>query len=284
MLNQKYTNRQHADMIAATAVGLGIFSLLFSSLATADDMKVIPRASLSVASYDFTQSARPGALAGTGINGDEFPEVNFNVTFKLLGAGLTLFKDTYYLDLSYQKSLKEEDTFNFEDPAVNFAYEETFEGDRKDYAITLGKKILDQRGGVYVGYKVGESQADGNQGTTLSFKEKGYFIGGNYGWPIADKGVLSVNLAYAMLDGDLKEVVSPAFPPDLSTDATSDAKGLSYGVSWFSSITDQLSYSLGLDVRKYTFDNVKDSNPSAIPSDEFKEEFIAATFSLYYIF
>lgn len=283
------TNRDHINnLLTSTLILITACVAFYIPTSKADDLLFVPRATLSVASYKFTQSSRPGALAPTGINGDEFPEVEFNVTFKLLGAGATLVKDTYYLDLLYQQSLKEEDTFEFSDPSSGVDFKETFEGDRKDYAITLGKKILDQRGGVYIGYKVGKSEADGDQGEHLLFKEKGFFIGGNYGVPISDYGVLSFNLAYAVLEGELKEDVNDANFPGvavpLDTDATSDAKGLSYGISWSSSITDNFSYSLGLDVRKYTFTNVEDSNPNAIPSDEFKEEFISGTLALYYLF
>ena len=258
---------------------------MFSGPLAAEAMKFIPRASVGIASYDFVQSARPGALGDTGINNGDFPEVKFNVTFKILGVGGTFIKDGYYFDASFQDSFDEEDTFTFEEAA----FTETFKGDRQDYAFTFGKKILNNRAGVYLGYKVGKSQADGDQGEKLSFEEDGFFIGGNYGWPIAGKGVLSVNLAYADLDGDLKEdVTNPGLTslpvPPLSMDASSDAQGLSYGVSWSSRFTQKLSYSVALDGREYTFDNVKDKNPDVIPSDEFKEEFLGATFSLFYLF
>jgi hypothetical protein len=255
----------------------------------ANDISFTPRASISVASYKFTQSERPGALAPSGINGDDFPKVQFDVTFKILGIGGTFFKNGYYLDLSLQKSMEEEDTFTMDDPALpGGSFSETFKGDRKDTAITFGKKILDNRAGIYVGYKNGESQASGNQGQDLSFKEKGFFIGANYAWPISDKGVISANIAFADLEGDLKEdVTNPAFstlPVPLDLDATSDAQGLSYGVSWSSRINENLSYSLGLDSKSYTFDNVKDKNPASITSDKFEEDFISTTFSLYFQF
>ena len=199
-----------------------------------------------------------------------------------------MLKNGYYFDVSYQDSFDEEDSFTLEDPLIpGGVFTETFEGDRRDYALTFGKKILENRGGIYAGYKVGKSQASGNQGETLSFEERGFFIGANYGWPIAGKGFLSLNLAFADLDGDLKEdVTNPAFaslPIPLSMDASSDAQGLSYGVSWSSRLSQKLSYSLALDAKKYTFDNVTDKNPAVIPSNEFEEEFFGATFSLFYL-
>jgi len=268
---------------------LFLYLLFCSGSLHAEKMQFIPRASVSIAEYDFTQSARPNALAPSGINNNDFPEVTFNVTFKILGIGGTFFKNDYYFDLSYAKSLKEEDSFTLDDPAIpGGSFTENFKGDREDYAFTFGKKILERRGGVYIGYKGGTSEAAGDQGTDLKFKEKGFFLGGNYGWPVSDAGVISVNLAYAWLDGDLTErVTNPLFtslPIPLDTDASSDATGVSYGISWSAGITDKLSYSVGIDAKKYTFEDVKDSNPNAIPSDEFEEEFNSLSFSMYYLF
>lgn len=278
---------------SAIKSGLLVFAIfVLSGPLSADELKFVPRASLAVVSYDFTQSPRPNALAPTGINNNEFPEVNFEVTFKMFGVGGTILKNGYYFDVSYQKSLNEEDSFTLEDSALpGGVFTETFEGDREDYAVTFGKKFLDNSLGLYGGYKSGTSEASGNQGQVLSFKEDGFFVGANYGWRIANKGVLSVNLAYADLDGDLiEDVNNPAFASPavlavpLDTDASSDAQGLSYGLSWSSRLTEKLSYSLALDAKKYTFDNVKDKNPNAIPSDEFEEEFVGVTASLFYLF
>ncbi len=142
--------------------------------------------------------------------------------------------------------------------------------------------------GIYIGYKTGKSQATGNQGQSLSFKEKGLFVGANYAWQVADSGLVSVNFAYADLTGDLKEEVTyPDFaslPIPLDIDATSDAQGLSYGVSWSSRLSDSISYSLSLDAKNYTFDNIKDKNPQTITSKQFEEKFVSTTLSLFFQF
>lgn len=268
--------------------------ILWPGISFAGDILFIPRTSLTISQYNFTQSKRPGALAPTGINNNEFPEVNFNVTFKMLGIGGSFLKKGYYFDAFYQKSLKEEDSFTLEDPALPLPggrFTENFKGDREDYSVTFGMKILDKRAGVYIGYKDGKSQASGDQGQELKFQENGFFIGGNYGWLITETGSLSIKLAYAKLDGDLTETSNnPAFASPavlatpLDTNASSDARGLSYGVSWSSRVSKNFSYTIGLDRKKYTFKNVKDSNPNTIPSDEFEEEIRSLTFSGYYLF
>ena len=104
---------------------------------SATEINLSSRASVSLSSYEFRQSARPGALARPAgstlptINGGDFPEVAFAVTFKLLGIGGTLYKGGYYLDLFMQKSLQEDDSFTMTDPGLddgsnNGIFTETF--------------------------------------------------------------------------------------------------------------------------------------------------------------
>ncbi len=264
---------------------------LFSLPVQASSVSFTPRASISLAQYKFAQSARPGALAPTGIHGNDFPEVTFNVTFKILGVGGTFFKDGYYLDLLWQKSGNEQDSFTLQDPLLPQPFVETFSGDRHDFSVTLGKKVLDNRGSVYIGYKTGKSEASGNQGQSLLFEEKGIFVGANYAWKVSDSSLLSLNLAYASLSGDLTEkVTNPAFASPavlthpLDINASSDAQGVSYGVSWSSRLTDTVSFSLALDSKNYTFNNIKDRNPAVITSDKFEEKFLTTTLSLYFLF
>lgn len=259
---------------------ISFFSL--SNYAVADEIKFTPRATLSISQYNFDQSERPNALAPTGINGNDFPEVSFNVTFKILGVGGTWSKNGYYFDVLTQLSTEEKDTFKFD--AASF--EETFKGDRSDTSLTFGKKILDNRGAVYLGYKIGKSSADGNQGQSLTFEEKGLFVGTNYSWRVG-QGVVSVNVAYARLDGDLKEEVTANFGTlnqPLDTDATSDAQGVSYGITYAANLSKHLNYSIGVDTQEYKFENIKDANPNAVVSSSFTEKFLNTKLSLYYSF
>lgn len=256
--------------------------------AQAEKMSFTPRATLAFSSYKFTQTERPGALPAS-INGGVFPAVKFDVTFQILGIGGTFFKDGYYLDLSASKSANEEDSFEF--APMNFS--ETFKGDRSDTNITVGRKILDNRATLYAGYKTGESQAKGDQGQRLKFKEKGFFIGGNYSWPVMQGSVVTLNVAYAQLDGDLtEEVTNPGFIqitqdnglPPLDINANSDATGLSYSLGFASRLTDTMSYSIAYEIKNYTFDNVKDSDPTVITSDEFEEKFKGLNLALFFQF
>ncbi len=280
------------DVTAKFLIGIALF--VSYQAAQASDLSFTPRATLSLTNYQFSQTERVGALANTGINGNDFPEITFEVTFKILGLGGTFFKDGYYLDMLIQKSADEEDSFTLDDPLLPSPFVETYKGDRHDTAITLGKKILNNRGAVYIGYKTGKSEASGNRGQFLSFEEKGIFLGASYGWIVSKSSMLSVNIAFADLSGDLTEdVTNPLFatgtgPNDIVTpldiNATSDAQGLSYGVNWASRINKSFSYAVSVDAKKYTFDNVKDSNPANITSKEFEEKLLSTMLSIYYQF
>ncbi len=253
--------------------------MLFCSTTTllqAAESGFIPRVSYAVSDYSFEQSERPDAL-----NGSDFPGVDFDVTFNMLGVGGTFYYDKYYVDLYLQHSDKQSDTFH----EYESGFEEKFKGDRKDYALTTGMKFLDNKAAIYAGYKIGVSEADGKQGTYLKFKEDGFFVGGNYGIPIKSYGVLTFNIALAYLNGKLKEDAAPSLDEfQLDIDADSNATGLSYGVSWSGVITDNLGYNLSLDANSYEFKDVKDNSAITPPPDKFEEDFVTAKISLSYYF
>ncbi len=258
---------------------------LWPGMLLANDLLFVPRVSLSIAQYEFTKPPTIGGLPGNGT----FPRVKFDTTFKVLGAGGTLFKNSYYFDLFYQKSLQESESFTVENIGLPNNASFTVSIDdvrRRDYSLTFGKKIFDGRAGVYAGYKSGKTGGPQPQGEHMSFEEKGFFVGGNYGWLISDLGVLSVNLAYAKLDGNRTQKTNTGFEPDFIVDfnGNGDAEGLSYGTTWTSRFTDHVSYSAALEVRQYTFDNIKDVNPQVTFTDEIEEKFSGITFSVYYTF
>lgn len=236
----------------------------------------IPRASIAISQYQLTQDARPNS-------GVDFPELDFNVVFNMLGVGGTFYKDKYYMDIFLQHSDNQVDIFD--ENVGGLRVFEQFKGDRKDGAITFGMKVLDFRGSVYGGYKVGISEAAGDSQTTLRFEESGFFLGGNYSWAIG-KGNLTVNIAVAQLDGKLEEkapLAGAALGVNLDLDADSQATGVSYGVAWSAPISEKLTYSFSVDANSYTFDDVKDDAAND-PPDELEEKFITAKLSFSYHF
>ena len=240
----------------------------------AEDVSFIPRAWVGVADYEYKQDARKGAMS----DGSDFPEVKFNVTFLMTGLGLTSIYDRYYIDLSYQDSSDESDSFS------SGGFYEKFHGSRRDYSTTLGMKVLDNRGNIYIGYKNGKTSGRGNLGTHLTFKEDGPFIGASYGWLITDKGFLSINAAYADLDGHLKEEPGASYPAGLGMDADSTTTGLSYGISWTGMILPTLGYSIGIDANDYKFDDLKDKSTDIPLPDKIEETLYTGKLSIFYRF
>ena len=240
----------------------------------AEELRFIPRGWVGVLDYSFDQSPRRGALP----DGSDFPKVEFDATLLIAGIGLTTVFDRFYLDLSYQDSSEEEDSFS----GAN--YVEKFKGDRRDYSTTLGMRILDNRANVYFGYKNGKTSGRGEAGTQLTFEESGFFIGGSYGWVIANKGFLVINLAYADLDGNLKEVPGPRYPSGLSLDADSEAEGLSYGISWSGQLSEKTGYSIALDANQYDFENLHDSSATEPLPNKVEETMYTGRISITYRF
>ena len=251
-----------------------LITVMASQKLIADELRFIPRAWLGVLDYSFKQSPRIGALP----DGSDFPKVEFNALLLIAGIGLTTAYDRFYLDLSYQDSSEEEDSFS----GAN--YVEDFKGDRRDYSATLGMRILDNRGNVYVGYKNGKTTGRGEAGTQLTFQESGFFIGASYGWVIANKGFLVINLAYADLDGHINEVPGPRYPSGLHLDADSEAKGLSYGISWSGKLTEKMGYTIALDANQYDFENLKDSSATKPLPDTIEETMVTGKISISYRF
>jgi len=238
----------------------------------ADDLRFIPRTWIGIADYSFDQAPRKGALP----DGSDFPEVKFDAALLVVGVGLTTVYDHFFLDLSYQDSSEEEDSFS------DAGYYEKFTGDRRDYATTLGMKILDYKGTIYIGYKNGKTSGRGQSGTQLTFKENGFFIGASYGWIIADAGFLAINTAYADLDGTLKEIPGSRYPAGLHMNADCETTGLSYGISWNSRISEKISYAIHFDANNYTFEDLKDrSATKALPNDV-KESIYTGKLSISY--
>lgn len=240
----------------------------------AEELSFIPRTWMGVLDYSFNQSPRRGALP----DGSDFPKVEFDATLLIAGIGLTTAYDRFYLDLSYQDSSEEEDSFS----GAN--YVEKFNGERRDYSVTLGMRILNNRSNVYIGYKNGKTSGRGEAGTQLTFEESGIFIGASYGWVIAHKGFLVINLAYADLDGNLKEVPGPRYPPGLHMDADSDAEGLSYGISWSGQLAENTGYSIALDANQYDFKNLSDSSATKPLPNRVEETMYTGKISITYRF
>jgi len=204
-----------------------------------------------------------------------FASQTFKVNTALIGAGATLSWNRLYLDAYGQISAKASDDLNL--PIVN--YNEKLDGDVTDYSLAAGVAITDNFS-IYVGYKYNKLDASGNRGAVSNFKADGYFLGASYGWVIQDSGVLALNLAVADLDGDIRSQV-PVLSIDF--DQTSNAQGLSYGVSWRSNINKNWGYSVALDGYQYDFKDIVDKRLGALPG-EVNQDIFTLRVSASYLF
>lgn len=176
----------------------------------------------------------------------------------LLGIGATIFNERFYFDIYGQTSGDLSDVVN----APSVGYLETFEGKRTNISFSTGYSITNQSA-LYVGYKDGKSDNNGNLGGVYEFKENGFFIGGTYGWQVSAKGVISLNAAFAELEGDAK-FNTPAVP-SYATSIVGKATGLSYGIAWRSKLNNQYGYSLSLDHQSYEFKDMIDRALGSVP-------------------
>lgn len=236
----------------------------------AEDVSFTGRVVTGVGDYSLSI---PGASAP--IQGFLFPGAEFKVNAPTLGVGFSIAKGRFYGDLFYSKFFEQSDDLNF----PQFGYREEFDGDRNELAFSVGYAITDNLS-VYVGYKRGKTVVDGALGSSSRFKEDGYFIGASYGWVIAEKGVLALNLAIADLDGDIDYDGGPL---PIVLDASSQARGLTYGISWRSQISGGLGYVISVDHYDYNFDDLRDKRFGEL-SGEIEEKMTTFRIGLTYEF
>ena len=212
--------------------------------------------------------------------------------YKALGIGGILFKNSHCLDMLYIGTLDGKISFSIENPALpGGSFSSDFDGACRDYAFTVGKKILNDRAGLYTDYKVGETGGSQPLYQYLTFQEKEFLVSGNYGWLIADAdagagagaGALTLNLAYEKLNGLSRKKAITGFEDlgfSIDFEGTGDTEGLSYRANGSSRLTDHVSYSIGLKVGEYTFKNI--TGPNVSFTDKIEEKLSSITFSTYY--
>lgn len=243
-------------------ISLAIASI--SPFSVAEDLSFIPRLTTGYMNYKLeTPSPMPS-----------FPPNKFEANVAVIGAGATVSWNRLYLDAYGQISSNGSDNYTLS--IIN--YNENIDGNVKDYSLTAGVAVTDNLS-VYVGYKYNKMDASGNRGANANFKADGYFIGASYGWVIQESGILALNLAIADLDGNTSTQV-----PDLNIDLnhTSNAQGLSYGVSWKSTVNKNWGYSIALDGYQYTFKDLV-GKLGAFPG-EINQDVFTIRVSLSYLF
>jgi hypothetical protein len=216
-----------------------------------------------------------------------------------IGMGTSFFYKNFYADLYYQHSADGNHSIcegKYITPAqypwaglitnadVNINGNAEFY--LRDFSVTAGYRITDNFSG-YAGYKLSESIMDldlhssfqmvddgsitGIPGFPMSviyhgelgctYRSKGPFVGGAYGIVLGDKGMLSLNLSLAFLEGKIRQsgnyanVQTGLNEIDYMLSSSGDCIGISYGAAWQSSITEKVGYSFGVKGYKYDFES-----------------------------
>ncbi len=251
-------------MLERYRLGAGFVCFISSGLVLAE-VSFIPRVSSGVIDYSLTTPAVP--LGG----GNVFPKYRADRTLYLIGIGGTIIEDKFYMDIYAQTTTEDDNTLD----TGELGYQETFDGKRDDYSISFGYAITDDAS-LFAGYKYGKSSTEGKGGSKSDFEEDGFFIGGTYGWLIQDFGVLSLNLAIAKLDGNIR------FENDmLPINGTAETIGITYGIAWKANINELLGYGVSLNYYNYVFDDLKDKRLGSIDG-EIEEKMLALKVSLSY--
>lgn len=276
-----------------------LIMILTPQLSNAVDFKVEPRLNVGALYYEFEQE--PLTIRDSGVFNGNFATsetkisgFSMNDVMPIINGGVTLFVDRFFVDIYGQKAFSGEDSTTTETTFTNANSTNHFpldaEWDRYEYAISFGTGITENIA-VFGGYRQATTEFEFTINTPDDpdfisaydkdeFEQKGFFVGGVFATPIGGaepfSGVLTINLAAAFLDGELKnkeatatrntgEVVDNSPPGGggflAGGDLKGDTVGLNVGVSWKGKLLIKgLSYIIGLDGYRYDYNS---GNPSA---------------------
>jgi len=110
-----------------------------------------------------------------------------------------------------------------------------------------------------------------------TFETKGPSLGISYGYPVGERSMLGVNLAYTSLSSDYQST-------QYENVGAKSTEGLTFGLSW-SSATRLVSYGVSLDWYSYTMDvdrNTLTGNVAGSDFNELKEEVFSLKVFVFY--
>ena len=221
---------------------IGCCSLLLASTVQASEFVFIPRVEAGFSSYSLEFDGQvPVDSLQTTLDID----TEFSGSLFVYRLGATLAYGDFYLDVWGSDSGDLSDVQIFPE----FDAIEKWTGSRTEFNATIGYQLF-ETGSIFVGYRDGESEGDGQINSKFKFKSDGYFVGLNYGFAVGESSVVSLNLAYAFLDASLDETI---FGLELDR-ADGDGDGFKYGVAWVTYPSDTVSFSLSIDRFVYTTD------------------------------
>ena len=229
-------------MIKKLCIASTLAASLFSSAALAEGVTLIPRFESGFSSYSLKFNGQvPLDASGNSLQAS----AQLGDSIFVYRVGLTFAFEAIYVDLMGSG------TADFTDVQIipEFDAIEKWSGDRQEINVTLGYQLFDA-GSVFVGYRDGRLEADGQFNSTFTFESDGFYVGMNYGIPITDSGALSFNVAYAFLDAELDQTL---FGSAFDT-AGGNGNGLKFGLAWQDFLSDTVRYTISLDQYRYKTD------------------------------
>ncbi|MGI9494178.1 MAG: hypothetical protein ACR2QF_17445 [Geminicoccaceae bacterium] len=242
---------------------LAALALLLSTPAGAADLTMEPRFAAGISYYELELD---GEIV---VNNNSIDNVEFSDWLYLVGGGLTLSKDRFFMDFYGQYSFDGEDDLDLDIAAGGIVVdnlEQDVEFDRIETAITIGYRVTDQFA-PFIGFRYADVDFDGSGSLgaisadfSTDFRQRGPFIGAGYVIPkTVFGGAFVANAAVAYLDGDLENKLEVSQQlADVAFDIDGTAIGFNAGASWVTPLTGQLKLVLGADVARYSFDDDDD--------------------------
>ena len=211
--------------------------------------------------FDFDETLNTAVLTGTALYEDFYLSFNLELAISPEDAGLSV-KVVPEPGPGIPLSLQTKTDFDF---------------DRIDYGFTLGHRVWKGLS-FFGGYRYTEFELKAKGPNTLleevdsKYTEEGIFLGGSYGFRVADAGTLSFSIGYAYLDVDFSQSnISTSAPPfafafqEYSFNAS--ATGLSYGVLWTGDLSGPWSYTISLKYQEYSSNDDSSSQGMLLGED-----------------
>ena len=178
------------------------------------------------------------------------------VTFDLAFTGAY---KSFYATINYDKSIQDDYLYDYD---ANGQDDTIMIMSREDSGLTLGYSFTNAFT-LFGGYLDGTTTAlrPGNHGAIVTgdpdrfngafeFGMSGPFIGVGYATPVGQKATLSLNIAYADMDGDLLFDNGP-----YKEKIDGDSSGFSYGISLSGPLVESMAYRIGIKANRYEFDD-----------------------------
>ena len=176
------------------------------------------------------------------------------VSFSSLNLSLTGFKDKLYASVNTE--------LPFSDKSYDFSGQggETVRTlAREDFGVTVGYNVY-PGANLFMGYSYGENRFLNDSFTTPGTVDKvketdsGPFLGANYSKEIENYGSLSLTLAYALLDGEIKS--NDLTQTGIFTNNTGDTTGFSFALTYSNKYDEDSNYFVSVKVKNYEYNNV----------------------------